>query len=141
MKLLLSERLAATGLLVVFALILLFHGLVITGVIPFGIVWGGRLQTHSQMLAFETVSIALNVLMLGVVAVWAGYWKVAVGARLLRAALWLMAGLFVLNTIGNLLSTNATEKAVFTPLTLLLALFSLRLALGSRPVVLRAPQP
>ncbi|TGE18368.1 hypothetical protein [Hymenobacter elongatus] len=135
MKLLFSERLAATILLVIFALVVLFHGLVITGIIPFGIVWGGRLQTHSQMLVFETVSIALNALMFGVVAVWVGHWKAAVGAGVLRGALWLMAGLFLLNTVGNLLSTNAVEKAVFTPMTLLLALFSLRLALGPRPVV------
>ena len=134
MKLLFPERLAATGLLVIFALTLLFHGLVVTGVIPFGIVWGGRLQTPEQMLAFETVSIALNALMLAAVAAWAGHWRVAVSARLLRGLLWLMAGLFVLNTVGNLLSANATEKALFTPLTLLMALLSLRLALGARPV-------
>ncbi|MCB2407925.1 hypothetical protein [Hymenobacter lucidus] len=133
MKQLFSERLAAASLLVIFVLILLFHGLVITGVIPFGVVWGGRLQTHAQMLAFETVSIALNALMLAVVAVWAGYWKVSVSSRVLRVALWLMVGLFGLNTVGNLFSTNVTEKAVFTPLTLLLALLSLRLALGARP--------
>ncbi|MCB2379000.1 hypothetical protein LGH70_15470 [Hymenobacter sp. BT635] len=134
---LLSERLAATCLLVIFALTVLFHGLIITGVIPFGMVWGGRLQTREQMLVFETLSILLNGLMLGVVAAWAGRWKVALNPRILRIALWLMAGLFLLNTVGNLLSTSAVEKAVFTPVTLLLTLLCLRLALGIRPVAAR----
>jgi hypothetical protein len=39
--------------------------------------------------------------------------------------------LFLANTAGNLASKNELEKRIFTPLTLVLALFSLRVAVGS----------
>jgi hypothetical protein len=40
-----------------------------------------------------------------------------------------MFGTFALNTLGDLASENSFEKAFFTPITVLLAFFSLRLAL------------
>jgi hypothetical protein len=66
--------------------------------------------------------------MLLIVLVYAGYIKIKVNALLLKTALWIMAGLFLLNTLGNLTSLNQTEKFIFTPLTLLLFLLSMRLA-------------
>jgi hypothetical protein len=68
--------------------------------------------------------------MLGMVSVHAGLVKVKMNRLVIRLALWAMAALFLLNTLGNLLSTNEFEKLVFTPLTLLLSLFSFRLALS-----------
>ncbi|RAK69441.1 hypothetical protein [Hymenobacter edaphi] len=134
-----SARFAARALLLIIALTLVFHGLVIGGVVPFQIVWGGRLTGRDELLAFEAVSVGLNLLMLAAVAAWAGLLRVQVPAGLLRAVLWLMVALFALNTVGNLLSTNQFEKLVFTPLTLLLALLSLRLALSKPPVAGGAP--
>ncbi|GAB2955904.1 hypothetical protein GCM10027048_22460 [Hymenobacter coalescens] len=139
MKHLLSERVATYGLLSILALVVGFHLLVMARVIPFAIVWGGRLPDESRMLAFETVSVLLNLLMLAVVGIRAGLLKLRVHCRLINGCLWGMAGIFLLNTAGNLLSANAFEKAVFTPLTLLLALFSLRLAL--RPTPAAGPEP
>jgi hypothetical protein len=37
--------------------------------------------------------------------------------------------LFAINTVGNIFSNNELERLIFTPLTLLLAVFSLRLAI------------
>ena len=130
MKNFLSERVAFYGLLLILSLIVGFHLLVMIGIIPFAIVWGGRLQNHSQMLQFETVSILLNLIMLAVVAVKGGILKVNVKPIILKVALWLMAALFALNTIGNLFSNNELEKLIFTPLTFLLALFCFRLAMS-----------
>ncbi|UOQ50880.1 hypothetical protein [Hymenobacter cellulosivorans] len=130
MKNLFSARAAAIGILVILSLVVVFHLLVLTGVIPYGIVWGGRLTSHEQMLRFETVSITLNLLMLAVVGVVAGWLRLRVSWGLLKAALWLMTGLFLLNTLGNLMAQTNLERLVFTPLTLLLALGSLRLAIS-----------
>ncbi len=66
--------------------------------------------------------------MLLVVGVYAKIIKVRINQTLLKVLLWLMFAMFALNTIGNLLSKNLTEALIFTPLTLLLALFSFRLA-------------
>lgn len=128
MKWYFSERFAANGLLVLLLLLVVFHALILLRVIPFEMVWGGRLQGVSEMVSFETVSILLNLLMLGIVAIKGKVLKINIHPSLIRIALWAMFGLFLLNTLGNLLSANLFEKTVFSPITLMLSLFCLRLA-------------
>ncbi len=129
---LISESLASRGLMVLFALIILFHLLVLVQVIPFQMVWGGRLNSVSEMYTFETVSIALNLVMLAVVFVRSGVMSLAVNPRVIQVLLWVMAALFILNTLGNLLSINEAEKLIFTPITLMLSIFCIRLALVAK---------
>lgn len=128
MKNIITLRFAAVALMAILGAIVIFHLLVISGVIPYQMVWGGRLADRSQMLRFETISILTNLVMLTVVMIRAGFVRLRVHPISIRIALWLMVGLFLLNTIGNLLSNNETEKIIFTPLTVLLCLLSLRLA-------------
>lgn len=130
MHLLDTKRIATSGLLFILSAIVLFHLLVLLGVVPWDIVWAGRLQDASQMLVFETISIGVNLLMLAVVSIYAGILKVNLHPTVIKAALWVMFAIFLLNTVGNMLSNNEMEKIVFTPLTLLLSLFSLRLAIS-----------
>ena len=131
MKELISERVALNGLLAILLLMTAFHGLVMLGIIPAGIVWGGGVRSHAQLMTAEGVSVLVTLMMLTVVAVKASYVKARINYRVLQGALWLMVLLFLANTAGNLLSKNDIEKWVFTPLTLLLALFSLRVAVGT----------
>jgi len=126
----LSERLSIYGLLISLSMIIGFHILVITGIIPYQIVWGGRLENFSQMLSFEAVSISLNLLMIAIVAIYANFLKWKINQVAIQIGLWVMFVLFFINTIGNLFSINELEKLIFTPVTLLLSLFSLRLALN-----------
>ncbi|HYF02078.1 MAG TPA: hypothetical protein VEC36_01785 [Patescibacteria group bacterium] len=130
MKKILSESIATKGMLTIFSLTIIFHILVLVGVIPFGIVWGGRLQDRNQMLIFETVSIIINVILLCFVAIQAGMVNIPIRPSVLKKFFWAMCTLFMLNTIGNLFSVNSFEKAFFTPITLLLAVFSWRLAVS-----------
>ena len=129
---LISESFASRGLMILFSLIIVFHLLVLVQVIPFQMVWGGRLNSVSEMYTFETVSIALNLLMLAVVSVRSGVMSLAVNPRVIQFLLWAMAALFILNTVGNLLSINETEKLIFTPITLVLSIFCIRLALVTK---------
>lgn len=129
-----SERLTLLGLGGIFSLVIVFHVLILVRLIPYDIAWGGRLTSEAQMVQFETVSIGINALMLAVVGLRAGVLPVRVPALGLTIAFWMMSGLFALNTVGNLLSTNAFEKYTFTPITLLLSLLCLRLALGRSSV-------
>lgn len=130
MKALIAERLAIHVLLAVFLVTTVFHVLVVVGVVPFAIVWSGRLRDHSQMLRFEAGSLTVTLLMLAIVAVRAGYMNIKIPARVMTVVFSLMFLLFLANTAGNLASKNALEKRLFTPLTLVLALLSLRVAMG-----------
>jgi hypothetical protein len=127
---LLSVRTAAYGLLLIQSLVLVFHFLVLFGIVPFEIVWGGRLKNVEEMRVFESVSIVLNALMITAVAIYAGLLPLNVNRKMLRFAFWVMFVLFALNTVGNLMAVNEYEKIIFTPLTFLLAIFSLRLAVN-----------
>ena len=95
------------------------------------IVWGGRLENDTQMIRFEIVSIALNLAMLTWVTIKSGYLKWEISQRWIQLGMWIMVALFLLNTVGNLFAINDWERWIFTPLTFLLAIFSLRLAIES----------
>lgn len=127
-KRLISERVAANGMLVLFSLVIVFHLLVLVGIIPSDIVWGGRLQNKQEMVVFELLSIVLNVLMLTVVTIKINLLKVTVNKTIIKGIFWMMFVLFAVNTIGNLFAMSSWETTIFTPITFLLALFSLRLA-------------
>ena len=122
------KRFAIHLLLLLFTAVMLFHLLVMLGVIPFEIVWAGRL-TREKMIQFESASLLLNGVMLTVIGIYAGYVNLNVNPKILKGALWIMVALFFLNTLGNLYSNNDLEKIIFTPVTMLLTVFCLRLAM------------
>ena len=124
-----SQRVATLGLLTLFSLVIVFHILVLVQVIPYKIVWGGRLENDTQMIQFEGISIALNLIMLAVVAIYSGYLKWEINRRWIQLGMWIMVALFLLNTVGNLFAINDWERWIFTPITFLLAVFSFRLAI------------
>jgi len=124
-----SQRVATLGLLTLFSLVIVFHILVLVQVIPYKIVWGGRLENDMQMIQFEGISIALNLIMLALVAIYSGYLKWEINRRWIQLGMWIMLALFLLNTVGNLFAINDWERWIFTPITFLLAVFSFRLAI------------
>lgn len=104
------------------SLVIIFHILVLIGVIPYTIVWGGRITTFEQMVVFEAISITLNTVMILAVAAYSGIVTSKINRKFLRIGLFAMVILFSLNTVGNLFSENELERMIFTPITLILAL-------------------
>ena len=111
------HKIATTGLIILFSLTIVFHLLVLTGIIPYGLVWGGRLQSPADMYRFEAGSIFVNVAFLFIMLANARILRVNLSERILTFFLFFMAFLFLLNTVGNLLSNNPQEKLIFTPIT------------------------
>lgn len=87
------------------------------------------MKTHNDILVMEGVSIGINLLLLGIVFLRFKIRNNDTIVQKLRIAFWLFFGLFSLNTLGNLFAETLTETLIFTPLTILLAVLSLRLAL------------
>ena len=114
---------AQLGLITIFSLTIVFHTFVMMKIIPYAIVWGGRLKNDAAMYKFEAVSLVLNTTFLFVVLLKSTYLNIQVPITILDTILWVMAGLFLLNTIGNLMSKNRMERLLFTPITLILSLF------------------
>ena len=123
--------LAQFGLLILLTMFLVLHLFIVAKIIPYNLVWGGRLKSDKEMYRFEILSIIINSLFLMVILVQANLLATEIPKKIISYALWLMTGLFLLNTAGNAISKNRLEQRVFTPLTTLLTIFSLILALSS----------
>ena len=110
---------------------LVLHFTVLMKIVPYKIVWGGRLKSDKEMYRFEIFSILMNVLFIIVILIQAYFVAIEIPRKIISYALWLMTGLFILNTIGNAMSKNKLERNLFVPTTLLMAIFSLILALSN----------
>lgn len=117
-------------MLIIMSAVMIFHILIFSGVIPYSMVWGGKLTSISQMQIYEAISILINSLMMLIILLRAGILRWRVKAFPIKLALWIMAFLFLLNTLGNLMSENALERSIFTPLTFILAILCIILAIN-----------
>lgn len=124
-------HIAKLGLLILLSLMLLLHFAILLKIIPYNLVWGGRLKSDREMYRFEILSIIMNAVLVSVVIIHANILPLEIPGKIITVALWLMAGLFLLNTFGNAFSKNKLEQWVFTPITLLLTIFSVILALAN----------
>ncbi len=114
---------------VITGLFALFHILVMIGIIPNTIVWGGRITDHGQLLKMESVSL-FSLLLVGTLSVIYSRMVAADnGMLILRICMWLFAALFLLNTVGNVFAKTHFERFAFTPVTALLTYLMVRLAL------------
>ncbi len=124
------KEIAQFGSLIIYSLSIVFHLLVLIKIIPYKMVWGGRLKSDIDMYKFEAVSLTVNLLFLFILLVQSNYMALSVPSNILTYTFWGMAALFLLNTAGNLLSKNRMEQMIFTPITILLTLFSVVLAMA-----------
>jgi len=129
-KKVISESAAGKSLLALLSAIMLFHVLVIINVIPYEIIWGGRIRNRRELINLELISIIVNAIMIFVLLIRTGMVGFSITRRWMRLLFWIMFAFFLLNTLGNLVSLNQVEKFIFTPITLFLSFCSLRLALA-----------
>ena len=122
---------AQFGLLILLSLFLLLHFIILLKIIPYKLIWGGRLKSNNEMYRFEIFSILINSLFIIVILTQAEVLIIMIPNKIVTYALWLMTGLFLLNTFGNAISKNKIERMLFTPVTILLTIFSLVLALSN----------
>lgn len=122
---------AQWGLLILLLMFLILHFIILLKLIPYNLVWGGRLKSDKEMYRFEIFSILINSLFVIVILMQMSFLTIDIPRKIITYALWLMTVLFLLNTLGNVTSRNKLEQRLFTPVTILLAIFSLTLALAN----------
>jgi len=116
-----SQRQALKIMIGLLTTVTLFHILIVTQIVPFTIVWAGKLQNVEEMRVFETISILINLFLLFILLLKGDYLNYKISDKILNWILWLFMVAFALNTIGNLMSKTLFEKILFTPLTLISA--------------------
>lgn len=131
MKKIVSLPLAIYGATLLLCATVLLHLLLLFGLLPQTIVWGGHVAADARFFVAEIFSILLNVVFLAVVFSVAGWLRLPFNHHKLKVILYGMGVLFLLNTAGNLLAAHPVERWLFTPVTILLSLFCFRMALST----------
>jgi len=130
MKKLISVKTAGSILLVCLGLLALFHGLVLVRLLPSEIVWGGRAGgSAADLRRLESFALLVTLLFAFITAVRMGIINAGKYAKAAKIGALLIVAYMIVNTAANLASGVTLEKLIFTPLTLLMALCALRLAL------------
>ncbi len=99
-------------LLAVTILSLIFHLLIIIGVIPYALTRGGKLESTKEMLVFETISIVINLFFLHTLLQKGSYIRSTYSKKFIRIILWVFFILFILNTAGNIQAITTFEKCL-----------------------------
>ncbi|MFY7861795.1 MAG: hypothetical protein ACOVP5_06160 [Chitinophagales bacterium] len=113
-----NYKLACHLMITLLGVVLLFHLSIITGLVDFKLVWGGRLKTQEEMFVFESISLALNAYLLLIILQKANWIKQLFSPKVQNVSLWIFTVIFSLNTLGNLLANNLFEKIAGTAMTL-----------------------
>ena len=121
--------------LAVLILFSLFHVAVLMGWIPYSVVWGNRIQSRVEMIPLESFSLAMNTFLIWLLAQRIDLFKQVIPSKLFKILMWIVVVLFIVNTLGNLLSGNVIEQMVFSPVTALFAVFFMRIALEKERTV------
>lgn len=130
MESLFTTNVVGNILLILLALLVVFHLLVITGIIPFGIIWAGKINNRTQLLRMESISLVVLALAMLLVASKMGYLTFIDNPAVVNGGMWVLFGFFLLNTLGNLTAKSTLEKYGFGALTFLMSLCCLVLAIG-----------
>jgi hypothetical protein len=93
---------------------------IIVEIVPYEIVWGGRLKTESDMYTFEIISILTNLFLISILLIKGRLLKFQLNKKVVNGILWFFFAVFILNTVGNILAHTIFEKS-FSIVTLLLA--------------------
>ncbi len=126
-----SISFARRGAIMLLSLVFTFHVFVLSGIIPYDMVWGGKLSEPLKMMRYEGFSTITTLFLLSILLIESGILKIRLSDSLLKILLWFMALIFTLNTFANVYSINVIERS-FAPVTIVLALFCIRLALGEK---------
>jgi len=127
------RRKAATALLAGLGVLAAFHLIVMLGVLPGTMVWGGRAGgPDGNVVVMELVGLVLTLIFMLVTAVRSERLRAPGLAGAAAVGAWVVFGFFLLSFVGNLASTSALERAIFIPFSALLALLALRVALRKR---------
>jgi len=125
-----NPNLTGNILLILLVLLVVFHLLVIAGIVPYNIVWAGKINNRTQLLRMESISLVVLALAILLVTLKMGYLTFLNYPAVINGGMWVLFAFFLLNTLGNLTAKSPVEKYGFGTLTLLMSLCYLVLAIG-----------
>ena len=131
-KKIISFPFAIWTVIVLSCLIIIFHFFVLLQIIPFENVWAGKLKSVQEMYVYESISLAINFLLILIVLVKGQVINLQISSKIIDAFLWIFVIIFSLNTLGNLASKTNLETIIATPLTFIFALLCWRIVINRK---------
>lgn len=128
MKQLISIQKAKTILLYLLGLLIVFHVLVIVGLVPGHFVWGNQIPEES-ILPMEMIAIVLTISFMLFVMIKMRYLAENRKSVFANIALWIIGLLLSLSALLNLISEVSIENLIFAPLALVMSLLTIRVAI------------
>ena len=129
MKKYLSAKLSGKILISLLLLLLAFHILVLVKVVPNEIVWRGQIDSSSDLLLYEGLSVFITIIFIVVITLKIGLIKSVRFTKVVNITTWIIFIYFLLNIAGNLTSEIILEKIIFTPITIVMTILAFRLAI------------
>jgi hypothetical protein len=126
-KRIISFKSAVWTVIILSCMTIIFHILILLRIIPYENVWAGRLKRVDEMYIYESISIAVNCILIVIVLIKIRMINAGIFHTFINILLWIFVLLFILNTAGNLTSKTTLETIIATPLTFVLALLCLRI--------------
>lgn len=102
----LSQKIA----LIIIVAYCIFHVLVLFQIIPYTIVWGGKIKSIAEMYILEGVALIIMLFIGSILSMKSRLVKSIFTAKTIKRVLLFFAFFFMLNTISKLLAENIIEK-------------------------------
>jgi len=115
-----SKVAAITVLMGLLSLVILLHLGILFQLIPYDIVWAGKIDSLEAMYLLETVSLILNGTLMLVLYLKLKHLKQAMPTPVVDVILWIYVVIFGLNSLGNLFAQTLFELIFGTLFTLVM---------------------
>ena len=112
-----KKQTALIHIISILSILILFHTLIVTGLIPYDQVWAGRLESVEEMRVFETTSIIIVLAMLVTFSIKYRQLQKRIDRKAINYLIWGFAASFFLNTLGNLTAKSMWELVLGTCVT------------------------
>lgn len=123
-----NSNFAAKTFLLLNLLGVLFHILVILKIVPYSMVWGGRVNNENYWM-LEILSLLVLAVASFIIAGRAGFIHLRKFNKIFYFGCWLLLVVFILNTVGNLTSSVQIERYFFSTVTFVIVLLLLKINL------------
>lgn len=127
MKKVISAQRSMQIMQTILGLMILFHLLVILRIIPATMVWGNQFPEES-ILPLELIAIVFTFSFGLFLQIKMRYVKMEQKKKVVNIFLWIIAAFLFFNAIANLISEVRVENFIFSPLAILMALLTIRIA-------------
>jgi hypothetical protein len=106
------------------SLMIIIHVLIVAGIMPSSIIWGGSIQNDGQLYLMESIAIIVLIIFSFIQAVKSQILKM-IGPPMIWTMLSFMVLVYLLlNTLGNFASDVTVEKIFFGSMTIIMSIAS-----------------